>query len=253
MPSPTELRLPQRHVEHCMGTVFSIDVRGPGVDQSAITSVVRWLHWVDNVFSTYQPSSQINRIARGELSIDDCAPEVGQILARCEELNVETDGYFTCYPDGVLDPSGLVKGWAIQRASEMLTAAGSINHCVNGGGDVQCAGNSQAGQPWRIGITDPLHPGGFAGVIAGHDLAVATSGSAERGAHIWSPDGPESMAELVSVTLAGHQLASIDAYATAAYAMGAHARDWIERRSDCHGLVVYADGSRWSSPTFASA
>ena len=67
MTSPTELRLPQRHVEHCMGTVFSIDVRAPGVDHAVIDSVVRWLHWVDETFSTYQPASQISRLARGEI------------------------------------------------------------------------------------------------------------------------------------------------------------------------------------------
>jgi thiamine biosynthesis lipoprotein len=251
MSSPTDLRLPQRHVEHAMGTVFSIDVRSPGVDQSAIDSVVQWLHWVDDVFSTYKPASQINRLARGDLAIDDCAPEVREILSRCDELSVETDGYFTAYPRGALDPSGLVKGWAIQRASEMLTDAGSVNHCVNGGGDVQCAGSAQPGQPWRIGITDPLRSGEFAGVIAGHHLAVATSGTAERGEHIVSPYGSDSMA-LVSVTLAGERLSTIDAYATAAFAMGSQARAWIESRSDCYGLIVYADSSRWSSPTFAT-
>jgi thiamine biosynthesis lipoprotein len=252
MSSPTDLRRPQRHVEACMGTVFSFDVRAPGVDSTAIESVARWLHWVDDVFSTYQPSSQISRLAHGDLSIDDCAPEVAAVLARCRELTAETDGYFSGYPDGKLDPSGLVKGWAIQRASEMLTEAGSSNHCVNGGGDVQCAGSAHPGQPWRIGIADPARTGEFAAVIAGTDLAVATSGTTERGAHIWSPDGPESMAQLASVTLAGRRLATIDACATAAYAMGAHARDWIERRTDCYGLILYADGSRWSSPTFAT-
>ena len=156
----------------------------------------------------------------GDLAIDDCAPEVREVLARCDELTVETNGYFTAYPNGALDPSGLVKGWAIQRASEILTAAGSINHCVNGGGDVQCAGSAQPGQPWRIGITDPLRPGEFAGVITGHNLAVATSGTAERGAHIASPDGSEPLAGLLSVTLAGESLATVDAYATAAFAMG---------------------------------
>jgi thiamine biosynthesis lipoprotein len=252
MASPAELRLPQRHIEHCMGTVFSIDVRAPGVDHAAIDSVVGWLHWGDEVFSTYRPASQISQRARGQIAINECAPEVGQILARCEELTVETGGYFTAYPDGALDPSGLVKGWAIQRASELLTAAGSMSHCVNGGGDVQCAGQSAPGQPWRIGITNPVRPDEFAGVIAGFDLAVATSGCAERGAHIWSPDGSDAMADLVSVTVVGQHLATVDAYATAAYAMGAHAPAWLESLTDCYGLIVYADGSRWSSPSFAT-
>jgi thiamine biosynthesis lipoprotein len=134
----------------------------------------------------------------------------------------------------------------------MLTAAGSVNHCVNGGGDVQCAGSAQPGQPWRIGITNPLRPDEFAGVIAGHHLAVATSGTAERGQHIASPAGLGSMAGLASVTLAGESLSTIDAYATAAYAMGSQARAWIETLPDCYGLIVYADGSQWSSMTFAT-
>jgi hypothetical protein len=101
MSSPTERRLPQRHVAHCMGPVFLIDVRCPGVDQSAIVSIVQWLHWVDEVVSTYRPSSQINRLARGELSIDDCAREVREIVARCEELVVETNGYSPHIPLGL--------------------------------------------------------------------------------------------------------------------------------------------------------
>jgi thiamine biosynthesis lipoprotein len=248
MSSPTEIRLAQRHVEHCMGTVFSIDVRSPGVDHAALESIIAWLHWVDETFSTYRPDSQINRLARGEITLAGCAPEVAEILDRCTEHEAETDGFFSPRADGTLDPSGLVKGWAIQRASEMLRAAGSTNHCVNGGGDVQCAGSPAPDTPWRIGIAHPLQPTDLVGVVTGHDLAVATSGTAERGSHIVEPHTRIAPNALASVTLVGRDLANTDAYATAAFAMGAAAPDWIATLPGYWGLVVYSDGRQWASP-----
>ena len=249
MSSPVHIRLPQRHVEECMGTVFSFDIRAPGVDHLVLSTVITWLHWVDATFSTYKPDSQICRLARGEIVLLDCAPEVREILERCAELEVETGGYFSPYAAGSLDPSGLVKGWAIQRASEMLSAAGSLNHCVNGGGDVQCVGSPDAVSPWRVGIAHPLRSAHLAGVAAGHHMAVATSGTAERGTHIGNPRTGTRPDAIASVTLIGRDLATTDAYATAAFAMGADAAAWIEARSGCRGLIVYADGTEWSSST----
>ena len=249
MSTPTSIRLPQRHVEHCMGTVFSIDVRAPGVERQAVDSVVEWLHWVDATFSTYKRSSQISRLARGELAVHDCAPEVAMILQRCGDLTAQTRGYFSAYRDGRLDPSGLVKGWAIQRASELLTERGSRNHCVNGGGDVQCAGNPRPGQLWRVGVADPRQAGHLIGVATGQNFAVATSGSAERGDHILDPKRQCSPTELASVTVVGRHLADVDAYATAAFAMGHDATDWIGSLANCQALIVFADGTQWISDT----
>jgi thiamine biosynthesis lipoprotein len=247
MTSPTDIRLAHRHIEHCMGTVFSIDVRSPGVESSAIDDVVRWLHWVDETFSTYQPASEISRLARRELKPGDCAPEVREVLDRCRALNEATGGYFSALAGGWLDPSGYVKGWAIERASAMLIAAGSVNHCVNGGGDVQCAGRAETGRTWHVAIADPLRPGELAGMFAGDAIAVATSGSAERGAHITDPHTGAQPDTLMSVTLAGRQLSTVDAYATAAFAMGDRATDWSETLPDVAALVIYRDGTRWSS------
>jgi thiamine biosynthesis lipoprotein len=87
-----------------MGTVFSIDIRPPGVDQAALDSVITWLHWVDATFSTYRQDSQISRLGRGELSLAECAPEVTEILDRCAELEAETAGYFSAWIGGSLDP-----------------------------------------------------------------------------------------------------------------------------------------------------
>lgn len=252
MISPTDIRIPRRHVEQCMGTIFSLDVRAPGVDHSVLDSVIAWLHGVDNTFSTYRPDSEINRLRRGEITICQCSPDVRNVLDRCQELSAETNGYFDAYADGTLDPSGLVKGWAIQRASEMLTAAGSRNHCVNGGGDVQCAGSAAADTPWRIGIADPLKPGNLAAVVAGIDFAVATSGSVERGLHIVDPHTDARPRLLASVTVVGPRLATADAYATAAFAMEGNAPTWIQSETHHQALVIYANGRRWSTPALAA-
>jgi FAD:protein FMN transferase len=249
MPSATATatRLPLRHVEHCMGTAFSFDIRFPGVDRNDFDRVLEWLHWADETFSTYRADSEISRLGRHELTLDECSSDVAQILERSTELEAATRGYFSAWAGGSLDPSGLVKGWAIQRASEMLIDAGSLNHCINGGGDVQCIGGPDPGTAWRIGIAHPLRPDTLVGVAQGHHLAVATSGSSERGAHVINPHTRTSPEAIASATLIGLDLATTDAYATAAFAMGAAAPEWIGTLEGYHGLIVFADGTEWSS------
>jgi FAD:protein FMN transferase len=237
----------QRRVVECMGTVFSFDIRSPGVDGAALEQAVQWLHWVDRTFSTYRTDSQVSRLGRGECGLADCAPEVSEVIAECERLSADTGGYFSMYAHGVLDPSGLVKGWAIERASDLLAEAGSTNHCVNGGGDVQCAGDASPGQPWRIGITHPLQPGQLAGIVVGTGLAVATSGTAERGAHVVDPHDGAAAQGLASLTVVGANLARVDAYATAGFAMGAAAREWIEDLPGHEAFAVRPDGRTWST------
>jgi FAD:protein FMN transferase len=239
-----------RHVEQCMGTVFSFDVRTPGFDTAALGEAVRLLHDIDATFSTYRADSEISRLRRGELDVRHARPEVREILRRCAELEIETDGYFSAYAGGELDPSGLVKGWAIERASDVLRAAGSTDHCVNGGGDVQCAGDAAPGVPWRVGIAHPWEPGSVAAVVAGTGLAVATSGTAERGHHVLDPHTGRAPVGAASVTVVGQQLSVVDAYATAAFAMGPGAKQWLDGRAGVWGFGVAADGTTWQTAGF---
>jgi thiamine biosynthesis lipoprotein len=241
-----------RRTAECMGTVFSFDVRTPGVPEAALDDAVWWLHWVDETFSTFRPDSAVSRLARDELELADCPPEVGQVLADCARLSAATDGYFSACPGGRLDPSGYVKGWAIERASDLLAAAGSGAHCINGGGDVQCIGTPEPGRPWRVGITHPLRPGYLAAVVTGaHDacagLAAATSGTAERGAHVLDPHTGRPPRGLVSITLVGSRLARTDALATAGFAMGPDARDWVEALDGYEAFAIRTDGTTWAT------
>lgn len=233
-----------------MGTVVSIDVRGPGVAAADLQQVVDWLQWVDATFSTYRPDSAVNRLGRGEIAVGDGPPELAEVLHRCAAAREATHGYFTATPYGALDPSGLVKGWAIERASELLRAAGSTSHAVNGGGDIQLAGDAMPGRPWRVGIADPLRPGRLVAVVAASDRAVATSGLAERGSHVIDPFTGRPATDLAAVTLVGDHLAVIDAYATAAFAMGRAARHWIEALPGVEALAVAPDGRTWRTAGF---
>ena len=231
-----------------MGTVVSFDV--PDWAGQVLGRAVQWLHWVDATFSPYRDDSDVSRFGRGSLTLDECAPELAEVLAACAEVSALSSGYFTTRPGGRFDPSGYVKGWAIERAVAMLTAAGSAEHSVNGGGDVQCVGDRGPGQPWRVGIADPLRPGSLALVVAGQDFAVATSGVAERGAHIVNPHTGQPAAGLASLTVVGARLAATDAYATAAFAMGPAARDWVESLDGYEAYAITATGATWQTSGF---
>jgi FAD:protein FMN transferase len=80
------------HVEHCMGTVFTIDIRDPGNWDHGIRAVVSWLHEVDRVFSTYRHDSDISRLQRGEITLAAAHPEVAEVLELCADAQVATGG-----------------------------------------------------------------------------------------------------------------------------------------------------------------
>ena len=244
---------PIRHVDKCMVTVFSIDVRSPGCDPSALDDVLALLHEIDATFSTYRADSEISRLARHEIDLDDCGDDVRWVLDRCGALERDTSGFFSAHAAGSLDPSGLVKGWAIERASDLLAAAGSANHCVNGGGDVQCAGEASPGTPWRVGVAHPLRPGQIAAVVQGRDIAVATSGTSERGAHIVDPHTGLAPGAQAGVTVVGRRLSTTDAYCTAAFAMGDAARGWLETLDGYSGFGVTSTGETWRTSAFGQA
>lgn len=243
-----------RHVEHVMGTVFSFDIRDEPTTavHRALAEAVRQLHQVDAVFSTYRPDSHISRLDRGEIRLADCPPEVHEVLSLCAQAAHVTDGWFSIVPAGALDPSGLVKGWATEAASRLLHEAGAHHTCVNGGGDLRLRGRAAPGAPWRIGIAHPLQPGELLTVItADHELAVATSGTAERGAHILDPHSGTPATAFASLTVVGPRLTMTDAYATAAFAMGEDARDWLEALDGHEALAVLPDGRSWQTSGFS--
>ncbi|MFE3738226.1 FAD:protein FMN transferase [Streptomyces sp. NPDC059134] len=247
--APEGVRL--RHVEESMGTVFSFDIRGvrdrPRV-RAGLQAAVASLHRADEIFSTYRPDSQISRLNRGELTLSACLTEVVEVLDLCAEAERESDGWFTPGYAGGVDPTGLVKGWAVERAARMIASSGAASVCLGGGGDIQLVGG-----PWRVGIADPLHPGELATVVeADRSLGVATSGPAERGCHVLDPHTGEAPADgLASVTVVCQEgVTAADVRATAAYAMGDRARKWLESLPGTEGFAVTPYGDTWATSGF---
>jgi FAD:protein FMN transferase len=253
-----ETRPGLRFAEHVMGTVFSFDLRDAPTPEirAAAADAVALLHRIDEVFSTYRPDSAVNRIDRGEIDLDQAPPEVADVLAMCAKAREISRGWFSETANGHLDPSGLVKGWAVRRASDLLYAAGARTTCINGGGDLQCRGEPAPGRGWRTGIADPARPGSLVAVVEVTGMAVATSGTAERGMHLHDPWTGEPLKEtgLASATIVGPDITWADAYATAAFAMGPDAaRHWIDTVDDYELLLVTTEGDLWTSWRQATA
>ena len=228
-----------------MGTVIGIDVRDPDVPDPAIEDAVAWLIDVDARFSPYRAGSEISRLARAEIGPDECAPDVRFVLTRCEALRLESDGFFDIRGPGLLgglDPSGYVKGWAVEEAAHVLEAAGARNYAINAGGDVILRGAPEPGRPWVVGIRHPLEADQVVARLSfspsGERRAVATSGLYERAGHIVDSHSGTSPAGLLSATVVGPSLALADAYATTVFAMGAGGLAWLSRRPGYGGYVI---------------
>jgi thiamine biosynthesis lipoprotein len=235
-------------VQQCMGTVFSFDIREPGVSRSAVDMAIARLHQIDREFSTYRSDSAISRLNAGLDRLEDLSPEVQMVLAQCELWKVYTDGWFSATAGVTLDPSGDVKGWALQQVSDILSAAGSVRHSINGGGDILCRGDIGTGQPWTIGLIDPRDSSAILSTISGTDFAVATSGTAERGRHILDPHTGHPVADhLISLTVSGASIIECDVLATAGFAMGPGAHDWFVAHGDVSAFAIEATGGTWST------
>ncbi len=245
-----------RRVVATMGTVVGIDVRDVHVPDAAIEAAIDWLADVDTRFSPYRATSEVSRLARGAIELDDASPDLRFVLTRCEALRVETGGFFDVRGPGLrggLDPSGYVKGWAVEEAAHILEAAGARNYAINAGGDVVLRGRPGPDRAWIVGIRHPLEVDQIVARLAiepgpGH-WAVATSGLYERGDHIVSPRTGRRPEGLLSLTVAGPSLALADAYATAAFAMGGDGLAWLAGRPDYAGYAIDSDlRPSWTGP-----
>jgi thiamine biosynthesis lipoprotein len=241
-----------RYVGHVMGMPISLAMRGRHAadddGRAAWAQAMTVLRAVDRVFSTYRAESVISRLGRGELALAACPPEVAEVLELGEAARRESGGAFSVYRAGAdgrvtLDPSGVVKGWAAERAAAALRALAATDFCLSAGGDLVCRTVNPAAPPWRIGIEDPRDPRRLVAVVPVQTGAVATSGSAHRGRHVVDARTGRPPSDIASVTVVAASLTVADVDATAAYAQGRDAAAWLQARPGRTGLVVWADGS----------
>jgi len=241
-----------RRVGHVMNLPVSLAIRGRHADDdqagAAWTQVMATLREVDTVFSTYRPDSFVSRLGRGELTPDDCPSEVAEVLALGELAERQSQGAFRIRRAGpggelVLDPTGVVKGWAVERAAGHLRALEATDFCLSAGGDMVCRTLDPDGPPWRIGIEHPHDPSRLVAVVPVSTGAVATSGTAHRGNHLVDARTGRPPTAVASVTVVAATLTWADIDATAAYAHGEDAARWLRTRPGRSALVVWADGS----------
>ncbi len=240
-------------VRQLMGMPISIHLRGGGVESESVARAVEAafadLAWVEEVFSPFRSNSQLSRLRRGELSLTECVPELEQVWRLCELAEQATGGAFSAFlpdaegeqslwsrnqfaPEGparrqdassgrqLFNPTGLVKGWAIERVATVLAGLDDVAYCINAGGDIAVGGRTggdPSPTPWRLGIESPYHRGRVAHVVELVHGGMATSGTAARGLHLIDPRSGLPVRRSGSVSVIGPSIMWADVWATALF------------------------------------
>jgi FAD:protein FMN transferase len=250
------LEQPRRgFVAQIMGLPVSVHVRGPAARgpevEAAVEALFDALRADDALFSTWKPDSEVSRIRRGDLLLANADPRVRHVAALCEEAARRTGGSFDAWlprADGVrvFDPTGLVKGWAVEQGTaglvRRLAELGPHDVLVSAGGDVLVHCERTDTPDWRVAIEDPRDRTRTLLVVPLRRGAVATSGTAARGEHILDPATGAAPADLLSATVVGPELTWADVYATAAFVRGASVLTWLSELTGHAGVVVTTDG-----------
>jgi thiamine biosynthesis lipoprotein len=220
----------------------------PPDPDAAIRAACALLHEADAVFSTWDPRSPLSRLRRGDMSDPDTPSSMAEVRAACQAAREASDGWFDPWamPDGY-DPTGLVKGWAVDRALDAIRQAGLPAALVNGGGDLAAFGGPVPGEPWRAGVRHPWRPSALAAVLEVRG-AVATSGSYERGAHLVDPRTGRPGCRGASATVTGPRLAMADALATALAVGGDAVLAAVDGLPGYAGYLIRPDGTEsWTA------
>ncbi len=226
-----------------MGMPVTVEVVDPTATQAIIDQVYDYFTYIDEKFSTYKPYSEISLINQGALVLEEASHDMRTVFAQAELFRQMTGGYFDIQRGGAYDPSGLVKGWAISNAADIVRKAGYKNYYVEAGGDFQAAGKNDEGKNWRVGIRSPFNLHEIVKVLSITDCGVATSGTYIRGEHIYNPvTGGLPDPEIVSITVVGPDIYEADCFATAAFAMGRKGIAFIESLEGFEGYMIDRDG-----------
>jgi thiamine biosynthesis lipoprotein len=240
-----------------MGMPISVHARGDGARDAATADAVAELfedlRAADARFSTYREDSEIRRLQRGELTLDDSSAEMREVERLCRTARERTAGSFDAWSahegtPGVFDPTGLVKTWAVTRAARRLDPLEHLAFAVGAGGDVLLRPGTE-GHTWSVGIEDPQDRRRVIASVPISSGGIATSGVAARGSHIVDPRNGRSATDLLSATVIGPSLLWADIFATASVALGLDAIGWVETLHGTSGLLVLADGTvhRWQN------
>ena len=226
-----------------MGMPITVEIVDNHAEKDDIEAVYEYFQHVDDVFSTYKKTSEISRINTGEVKLNQYSLEMKEVLEKSEQTKKETQGYFDISHNGSLDPSGLVKGWAILNAAELLKKRGFTNFYVEAGGDIQVSGHNAKREQWKVGIRNPFNREENVKIVKLKTEGMATSGTYIRGQHVYNPLLPDQkLTDIVSLTVIGPNIYEADRFATAAFAMGKQGIVFIENKPELSGYQIDAKG-----------
>lgn len=222
-----------------MGMPITVEIVDAPATAGAFDDVYAYFTYIDQTFSPFKETSEVSRVNRGELALSDACDDMQVVLALAEQTKQETNGYFDVWHNGQFNPSGIVKGWAIDEAASMLYMRGFQNFYVDAGGDVQVYGRNAHDQLWKVGICNPFDLSQVVKVVTLSDRGIATSGSYMRGAHIYNPHQTDDpLDDVVSLTVIGPDVCEADRFATAAFAMGRDGIRFIEELKSFEGYMI---------------
>lgn len=227
-----------KSTEIIMGMPITVEIiNGNNKD---LKKVFDYFKYVDSKYSPFKSNSEVSLINSG-LPNKNWSDEMKEVLKLCDETKKETNGYFDVYRYGKLDPSGLVKGWAINNAAKLLSDQGYGNYYIEAGGDIQVSGKNLENLPWIVGVRNPFNINQIIKVVAVSDRGVATSGTYIRGQHIYNPKSNKEVDEVISLTIIGPNIYEADRIATGAFAMGRKGIEFIEQLKGFEGYMVDND------------
>jgi thiamine biosynthesis lipoprotein len=248
--SPVALHGKAFRVGHVMGMPISIDIRDAGAHEDPdstehlLDECFAILRRTDDTFSLWRSDTPMARLSDRRAGLAEMPVDVVEVLRRCVQAASMTGGLFTARrPGRQVDPTGLVKGWAVDRVARMLTAAGLRHWCINAAGDVLMHGQARPGEGWTVGIVDPFQSGRLIDTVTVTVGAVATSGTTQRGTHIWDPARGRPARGVRAATVMARDIIEADVLATAAVVRGRGAASWLQTFAGVEGLVVSDDGS----------
>jgi FAD:protein FMN transferase len=247
-----------------MGMPIHINIRGEK-NEKIFEKVFDYFRWVDKVFSPYKANSEVTSINDGRIKLNKISDEMKLVLELSEKTKQETDGYFDIKINNYIDPSGLVKGWAINNAANLLRDMNFKSFYVNAGGDIQTNGLNEKKEKWAVGIKNPFKPSENVKIVYLSGQGIATSGTYEKGNHIYNPKLSDSNFKnsflrsrqtswpvasfsgnshnnIVSLTVIGPNVYEADRFATAAFAMGIEGINFIERKKGLEGYMINSNG-----------
>lgn len=226
-----------------MGMPITLTIVDSEVKEEDIHEVFNYFRKIDARFSTYKKKSEISKFNKKEINEPDLSTDMRLILSLADETKKETNGYFDIHKDGEIDTSGIVKGWAIQNAVNILLERGYRNFMVDAGGDIQTNGRNHKGNKWQIAIGSPFVLEQTVKVFSLSGEGIATSGNYIRGSHIYNPyNTTDKLEDIVSLTVIGDSVYDADRFATAAFAMGRNGINFIENMYGFEGYMIDKNG-----------